>query len=324
MDMPRTKGRLPLLWFLTGTIGDALMALALCNELAEMNSGLTSTLLVRKNAQLVKDLAKFVPFMQVEVVSFSPWPLLRLIIASMHPWQLMSAWKNEGGLRGKLRNVFLLNPHTQIVRFDIHQPASARDMVAPYDMSKLVIDNFRVMAQTVGLSTRPVGSPTSMPIAAVLPSSFNVKSNSYIVVHPFGSNDLKSLPPERCRSILKALGDANPQLSFVVTGGKQDGAAIEKIIEGLPRTQAAIGLPILEVAGLIQHAVLYIGVDTGVTHLAAMMGKRVLALEHPTMPRWFPTYNPKTVMLKSEPDAREGVWGISDARVLAEVSAMLV
>ncbi|HEV8667002.1 MAG TPA: glycosyltransferase family 9 protein, partial [Candidatus Paceibacterota bacterium] len=187
----------------------------------------------------------------------------------------------------------------------------------------LVIDNFRVLAQAVGLKTKPLGSPTALPIAATIPANFNLSKGTYIVVHPFGSNQLKSLPPERTHSILQALAAAHPQFSFVVTGGPQDGVAIQKIIDGLPRTQAAIGIPILEVAGLIQHAVLYIGVDTGITHLAAMMGKNMLALEHPTHPRWFPTYNPKSVMLLNDSaNTREGLWDVSDSVVLAQVSSM--
>lgn len=315
--------RLPMLWFLTGTIGDSLMAFALCNEIAELNPGITSTLFVRREPQLVKDLAKLVPSVSVEAASFAPSSLWHIAVALTRRWQIMSAWHSVG-LRKALRGLFLLNPGTRIARFDYHQPATSRDMVATSDSSRLFIDHFRTLAQTAGFTTRVVGSPASLPIASVMPRGFMLEPGSYIVLHPFGSSDFKSLPAERCRSILKALAAAYPRFSFVVTSSVQDSPAAHALVEGLPRAQAAVGLPILEVAGLIQNAALYIGVDTGITHLAAMMGKETLALEHTTYPHWYPLYNPKTTLLLSDPsDTREGVWGVSNAAVLAAAAKEL-
>lgn len=320
--MTVSNKKLPLLWFLTGTIGDALMALALTHELAELNPGITSTMLVRRDPRLVEDLAKLVPSVRVVEASFTLASFVQIARALTQPWQIMSAWKSVG-LRNKLRALFLPNPKTRLVRFDMHRPATPHDAVAPYDMQKLVIDNFRVMAQTIGLNTKAIGSLASLPIAAAMPKGYGLTKGSYIVLHPFGSNEVKSLPRERARSIIRALAAAYPELSFVITGGASDTDALRALAEGLPRTQIAAGLPILEVAGLIESAVLYIGVDTGITHLAAMMGKNVLALEHPTFPRWYPTYNPKTTLLLSATDERQGVWGISDEEVLKASSTIL-
>jgi len=314
--MSSAHEKLPLLWFLTGTIGDALMALALSRELAELNGDSGNLMFVRREPGLVRDLAGLVPGVQVAPASFSPAGLVAVARALARPWQIMSAWKSVG-LRRRLRALFLLNPRTRVARFDFHEAATNRDAVAPYDMQKLVIDNFRALAQAAGLNTKPLGSPASLPLKAVMPKNFNLAPGSYIVLHPLGSNAVKSLPPARATDILKALAAAYPELSFVVTGGPGDGAVIDSIIKGVPRARAAVNLPILEVAGLIKNAALYLGVDTGITHLSAMMGKETLALEHPTMPRWFPTYNPKTVMLISAPDPREGVWGVTDEAVLA-------
>ncbi len=306
--------KLPLLWFLKGPIGDTLIALALAREVSELNEGVTSVMIVRHNAQLAADLATNIPGIKILTIQFTPSVLIELATALLKPWQIMSAWQNKKGLREALRDVFLLNPYTRVVRFDWHASATKRDMVALFDYNKLMIDNFRVLAQKVGLKTQVLGSPVSLPIAAVMPKDFQLAPKSYIVLHPLGSNEVKSLPQERAQSILLSLAKAYPQLSFVVTGGPQDQAVIESIAANTPRARTAAGLPMLEVAGLIQNAALYIGVDTGVTHLAAMMGKEMLALENADFPRWYPTYNPKTVMLSSDS---------SDTRILEEVHKVI-
>src|SRR6185437_13677439 len=133
--MQINDGKLPLLWFLTGTIGDALMALALCNEVAELNPGVTSTLFVRRDPQLVKDLAKLVPSVHFKAASFTPSSLWHVVVALPRRWQVMSAWHSVG-MRKVLRSLFLLNPRTGVARFDMHEAATAHDIVAPYDMSK--------------------------------------------------------------------------------------------------------------------------------------------------------------------------------------------
>jgi len=53
-----------------------------------------------------------------------------------------------------------------------------------------------------------------------------------------------------------------------------------------------VNLPILEVAWLVGHAALYIGVDTGITHLAGVLGQKSIVISHFGDPTWIPTYNP--------------------------------
>lgn len=177
-------------------------------------------------------------------------------------------------------------------------------------MAQLTVDNFRRLAQAAGLRTKPIGSPASLSIATRAPHGFEVR-DPYIVLHPFGSTGWKTLKKERARAVVEGLRAAYPEHVIVVTGAAQDGAVAYELVEGVENTRAMVSLPILELAGLIKGAALYLGVDTGITHLAAMMGQRVLALEHPTHPRWFPTYNPNTTMLLCPP-------GIEDLELSAE------
>ena len=53
---------------------------------------------------------------------------------------------------------------------------------------------------------------------------------------------------------------------------------------GGPSLSVKEGLPILEVARMLRRAALYVGNDSGITHLAAAVGVPVVALFGPTDP----------------------------------------
>ena len=125
---------------------------------------------------------------------------------------------------------------------------------------------------------------------------------SYIVIHPFGSSSWKSFPPRRVRELLTELAASEPELSFVITGGPENAEQAEAIVAGMPRTSVAAGLPIRHAAAILRDAVLYVGVDTGTTHLAALMQQNVIALEHNASPEWLPTYDPHAVILTNRDD----------------------
>ena len=52
-----------------------------------------------------------------------------------------------------------------------------------------------------------------------------------------------------------------------------------------------------ELAALIENSLLYIGVDTGITHLAALLRARSLVIAHDGTPHWLPYYNENAVIL---------------------------
>jgi ADP-heptose:LPS heptosyltransferase len=117
----------------------------------------------------------------------------------------------------------------------------------------------------------------------------------------FGTRPRLSFPPKRWRTLLTDISAAYPEYGLVLTGGAKDKMLIEEISEGLPHTRVLIGLPILEVAGIINGAAVYMGVDTGVTHVAAVLHKPSIVIGNNSNPIWWPSYNPHgTILVNSE------------------------
>jgi heptosyltransferase III len=107
-----------------------------------------------------------------------------------------------------------------------------------------------------------------------------------ILIHPGAGAVWKRWPPDRFAHVARRLRDAGRPVALLA--GPADRAAVDAVL-------ARIDLPVLEnlpprtLAAVLSHAALYIGNDSGVTHLAALVGAPTLALFGPTDPAsWSP------------------------------------
>ncbi len=98
----------------------------------------------------------------------------------------------------------------------------------------------------------------------------------YAVIHPFSGSARKNWPLERFQQLAARLG---PLMPVRWCAGPED-----------PPLEGAVRIPDLyELACWLARARLYIGNDSGITHLAAAVGTPVLALFGPTDPEvWAP------------------------------------
>jgi heptosyltransferase-3 len=103
-----------------------------------------------------------------------------------------------------------------------------------------------------------------------------VPREDFAVIHPFSGSPRKNWPLDKFRALALALERAMP---VRWCGGRDD-----------PPLEGAVHLDDLyELACWLARARLYIGNDSGITHLAAAMGTPVLALFGPTDPAvWGP------------------------------------
>jgi lipopolysaccharide heptosyltransferase II len=123
------------------------------------------------------------------------------------------------------------------------------------------------------------------------------KADSLVLIHPGGGENpgmvlpAKRWPVERLAVLAERLME-RAGARVILVGGPEDGALARTIQE-----QAAAGLSNLvgrlslgELAALMEHANLYIGHDTGATHLAVAMGTPTIALFGPSDPARYGPY----------------------------------
>jgi len=107
----------------------------------------------------------------------------------------------------------------------------------------------------------------------------------FLALHPGSGSATKNWPAERFLGLAKWLAG---ERSWLLVEGPAD-AREAATLRGDPRAVTASGLPVRVLGALLAQAGLYVGNDSGVTHLAAAVGAPTLALFGPTDPAvWSP------------------------------------
>jgi len=105
--------------------------------------------------------------------------------------------------------------------------------------------------------------------------------DGFLAVHPGSGSRAKNWPFDRFVEVARRLSPGRPWL--LVLGPAEDGFFPP------PEARLARGLPLRTLGAVLARAGLFLGNDSGVSHLAAACGTRTLALFGPTDPaQWAP------------------------------------
>lgn len=120
---------------------------------------------------------------------------------------------------------------------------------------------------------------------------FNWRTEPVAVIHMFPSSRHKRWPKKNWQILIQELRDKG--MRIVLTGGSTPEEKLEahqmKQICGDHVHEAAGRIPFSTLTLLLSSAVLYVGPDTGTTHLAAATGTKCIALFGPSNPvNWGP------------------------------------
>jgi ADP-heptose:LPS heptosyltransferase len=121
-----------------------------------------------------------------------------------------------------------------------------------------------------------------------------------IALHPGAGGRNKVWPPQRFAALGRALARGSAKL--LIIQGPADEEVVKEVVAGLAGIPHLVvqDVPIATLAALLSYASLFIGNDSGVSHLAAALGVLTLALFGPTDPAvWAPRGN-RAFFLKKE------------------------
>jgi ADP-heptose:LPS heptosyltransferase len=126
----------------------------------------------------------------------------------------------------------------------------------------------------------------------------------YIVINPSGGRnpgmvmDAKRWPPEHFAALADRL-TSKLNMPIVLLGGPNDGDTIRAVQNrmSIPAVSLIGQLLFAEIAVLASRAQLYVGNDTGLTHLAAAAGAPTAAIFGPSDPRRYAPFAPNAITL---------------------------
>ncbi|MDB5225323.1 MAG: waaC [Candidatus Adlerbacteria bacterium] len=295
--MKASPSNMRFITVLFGPLGDALMALALFDDIQRAAPDATLLILTRRNAGMMSTLATEYPQVSVAEIprGLGVLPFFARII--LRPgWTLLTLGLVSIGYSLPLRLFFLcmrLIPGNRTVGF--HDPVL--QVALDFDIKLLMINNLRRLLPYVLPQWRACDEAPRLRIRKDKPAAFPYAKGAYIVAHLFGVSIPHTLPPHRWRSIFAHLRAHYPGYEIVLTGTPSQRSAAQEVAEGLDGASIRTDLSMHELAYLIDSAALYIGIDTGVTHLAGLLQQKSLVIRHCADPTWVPTYNPHARIL---------------------------
>ena len=119
-----------------------------------------------------------------------------------------------------------------------------------------------------------------------------------VAIHPGSGSEKKNWPIEKWTQLLESLDASStskaatcrptPKLPLIIISGEGDEKQIERLQDKFETALFAKNLPLTQLAAILENAI-YIGHDSGISHLAAAAGAHCVLLFGPTDPKiWAP------------------------------------
>jgi heptosyltransferase-3 len=128
---------------------------------------------------------------------------------------------------------------------------------------------------------------------------FTFLDNPYVVIHPGSGSHHKCVSPSFMAEVARRLLNKNSEINLVILSGPADQSQAQSLLDEIRggNTHLVSNQRLSVVAGLLKKAALYIGHDSGISHLAAGLGISSILLFGPTKPcLWAPRGDHVTVI----------------------------
>lgn len=139
------------------------------------------------------------------------------------------------------------------------------------------------------------------PAAEILSGENGSRDENLLAIHPGSGSEKKNWPSENFLAIARSWFSPNEKRKILLVGGEADEDRLAKLCSALPdeRLDLAQNLPLTELAHRLRKATVFLGHDSGISHLAAAVGTPALLLFGPTDPAIWAPPNPQVRVLRS-------------------------
>ncbi len=148
----------------------------------------------------------------------------------------------------------------------------------------------------------------------ILRDTLGDESGAPAAIHPGSGSTRKNWPAEKFAEVIRWL--AVRHVRPLLVGGEADQKVIAEVTRMTPRAMPLLkDLPLPQLAAILERSALFLGNDSGISHLAAAVGTPILALFSSTSPTVWRPLGPNVRILQS-PEA-------SVVKVEETITAML-
>ena len=152
--------------------------------------------------------------------------------------------------------------------------------------------------------------------------SFNPQPSTLnqLVFHPGSGSEKKNWPEANWADLIRQIM-ATSSWELLLVGGEAEGERLQRLAASWPPTRCAVvqNLPLAELAQRIQSSAVFVGHDSGITHLAAAVGLPCVVLWADTLEEIWRPRGERIMVLKEI----SGVRAISVEKVLNELRQLV-
>jgi ADP-heptose:LPS heptosyltransferase len=151
----------------------------------------------------------------------------------------------------------------------------------------------------------PVALPAEAEaVAAAELRAAGLASRPFVVIHPGSGSPAKNWPADQFALVVDRLASEHG-IASVILGGPADAAAITVLRDrnseraDAPASRTLLDRPLLVLAAIIRRSRGFLGNDSGLSHLAGLLGVPTLALFGPSDPAVWTPLGPRVRVLRS-------------------------
>ena len=229
-------------------------------------------------------------FHQLFMENFSPSPALKNIFAQT---EVVVSWLGKNS-KAYEQNLKSLVPQVKIFREEF-PPRNAKEHISrilskPVEELGIEISHF--------LPRLPLPQADSSPFLQELASP-------YLVFHPGAGSEKKRLPREKLIKLINLLAEGFSEFSLVIILGEAEKSLAMEITSQFPeKVKAKIKLiksyDLILLAQILNNAEIYLGMDSGPTHLASALGTKTIAIFTSSNPQIWAPCHPWTKIIQSQ------------------------
>ena len=218
----------------------------------------------------------------------------------------------DGFFAGNLRRCGVKNLIEASPKVDVEGDHAARQLAQPLERLALYLHDDGELLLNL--------APSHQAFAAHFLRD-TADGHPLVAIHPGSGSERKNWLPERWAEIGRFLLDraGNQRVRLLLVGGEADGRTLAELRAAWLPTAAegevlvAEGLPLPDLAALLARCSLFLGHDSGISHLAAAVGTRCVLLFGPTDPDiWAPPH--PGVRVVRAPDATLSTLSVATVR----------
>ncbi len=142
-------------------------------------------------------------------------------------------------------------------------------------------------------------APEDREFAARFVGGVGGRGAPLVALHPGSGGERKNWPVERWLALTRWLAALEPAPYLLLVGGEADRQRLAALTEAHPSIRVASDLPLSALAAVLARCDLFIGHDSGISHLAAAAQARCILLFGPTDPDIWAPANPGVRVLRA-------------------------